>query len=188
VLYSSSVIGWDASSWSWFLIGSEIILSNHNFDIPCLASPWLSYYSIYTRLKNRGRKATARVQVVTTPLTLCLKPKTRRKIRTKAGRTVKDYVIRQTHPFWTSLFMGDLSEALILQSVATTLSFPNSPFYLRTHYAYYSIAASLGELVGRSYGVLLCACFEKDSTFVTRHTWIFSEVLVADIVFLIYAA
>lgn len=96
------------------------------------------------------------------------------------------YVFWRTLPFWIALFLGEFCEVLILTSVVTTLTFPNSPFNPRTHYVYYTTASSIGELAGRSYGAIISLCFKINTT--TKHTWIFPGILAVDLFFLIFAA
>ena len=64
-------------------------------------------------------------------------------------------VIGQMTPDLISIFIACFSEYMIIQSVVTTLAFLHAPFKPRDHYQYYIVALMGGEVVGRSYLVVL---------------------------------
>ena len=96
-------------------------------------------------------------------------------------------VARSTSPYAIVLAVGLFSEYLTLQSVVTTLAFPDAPFGPRNHYVIYTLLLMIGELMARSYG-LICAGIKPGIKPYTRHTWIFALILTAILVFLAFAA
>ena len=64
-------------------------------------------------------------------------------------------VITHMLPNLIPIYVAFFSEYLIIQSVITTLAFPNAPFKPRDHYQYYIFVFMVGEVVGRSYLVAL---------------------------------
>jgi len=85
------------------------------------------------------------------------------------------------------LFFGLFADYLTMQSVVTTIAFEDSPFDPRDHYQYYTISFWIGELLGRSYGLVL-SWGKPDWTVVTHKTWIFTAILMVDLFFLILAS
>lgn len=83
------------------------------------------------------------------------------------------------------LFIGMFCEYLILQSVITTMAFPEAPFRPRDHYVIYSLVILAGELIGRSYGLILIF-FKPDINPYTRHTWCFASILIIELLFLVF--
>lgn len=64
-------------------------------------------------------------------------------------------VVWKMLPDLITIYIAWFSEYLIYVSVVTTLAFPNAPFSARDHYQYYIFALTGGEVVGRSYLVIL---------------------------------
>ncbi|CAH3190300.1 unnamed protein product, partial [Porites evermanni] len=64
-------------------------------------------------------------------------------------------VIWKMLPDLITIYIAWFSEYLIYVSVVTTLAFPNAPFSTRDHYQYYIFTLTGGEVVGRSYLVIL---------------------------------
>lgn len=85
------------------------------------------------------------------------------------------------------LFFGLFADYLTMQGVVTTIAFEDSPFDPRDHYQYYTISFWIGELLGRSYGLIL-SWGKPDWTVITHKTWIFTAVLMVDVFFLILAS
>ena len=98
-------------------------------------------------------------------------------------------VIRQMIPSLIPLFIAWNSEYLIIQSVITTLAFSNAPFRPRDHYQYYIFLYLGGEVIGRSYLVVLCYLRpELAERAKLPHLWILSSVEVAHLLFFFFAA
>lgn len=53
------------------------------------------------------------------------------------------------------LFAAWFSEYLVIQSVLTTIAYTNAPFRPRDHYQYYIFIFMLGEVLGRSYCIVV---------------------------------
>lgn len=96
-------------------------------------------------------------------------------------------IARSNFTFSLVLALGLFSEYLTLQSVVTTLAFPGAPFGPRNHYVIYTLTLMIGELMARSYG-LFCDSIKPGIKPYTRHTWIFTVILTAILVFLGFAA
>ena len=99
----------------------------------------------------------------------------------------KLFLIKDGLKQYIPLFIGMFCEYLLLQSVSTTISFPNAPFGPRDHYVIYTLVLVIGELVGRSYGLIL-ACIKPDIKPYTRHTWIFTVISAALMLFMLTAS
>ena len=72
-------------------------------------------------------------------------------------------------------------------SVVTSLAFPSAPFTPRDHYQYYVFALLSGAFVGSSYG-LVVSCFNCNLPTYTTHTWVFSLVGTACLLFLLFVS
>lgn len=70
-------------------------------------------------------------------------------------------VICQLLPHMLPIFITWFSEYITVQAVITTLAFPSSPFKPRDHYEYYIVVFMVGEMVGRSY-LLVLSYIKKD--------------------------
>ena len=95
--------------------------------------------------------------------------------------------IRENALLFMSCYLGLFCEYLIVQSIVTTLSFPNAPFDPRDHYQYYTFLFMAGEFTGRSYGLFL-SLINCKITGETEHTWVFTIIILADALFLIFAS
>ena len=82
------------------------------------------------------------------------------------------------------MITGYFSFFFTLQSVVTTLAFPDAPFGPRNHYIFYTLALMTGNLTGRIYALILVT-INQDCGPYTRHTWIFSSLLAVILVFLV---
>jgi hypothetical protein len=82
------------------------------------------------------------------------------------------------------LFIGLFADYLTMQAVVTTIAFQSSPFDPRDHYQYYTMSFWIGELLGRSYGLVL-SWGKPNWTVVTEKTWILSSILMVNLFFLI---
>ena len=101
----------------------------------------------------------------------------------------KFMVIRQMLPNLIPIYIGWFSEYMIIQAVITTLAFPNAPFRPRDHYQYYIIVFLGGEVVGRSYLVVLSyikAEWAEKAKF--PHLWVLSTIEVMHLLFFTLAA
>lgn len=98
-------------------------------------------------------------------------------------------VIRENSILFISAFIGFFCEYLCIQSIITTLAFPNAPFSPRDHYQYYVLALWFGELLGRSYGLIVSTflCCSSIPAY-TKHTWIFTSFIVASLLLLVFGA
>ena len=84
-----------------------------------------------------------------------------------------------------ALSIGLLCEYLTLQSIVTTIAFQNAPFGPRDHYVIYTFVLVIGELLGRSYGMII-TCFKPNIKPYTKHTYIFAIVLAVLMVFFLF--
>ena len=78
---------------------------------------------------------------------------------------------------------------MIIQSVITTLAFPNAPFIPRDHYQYYIFVFLGGEVVGRSYLVALSYIkpeWAEKAKF--PYLWLLSAIEVMHLLFFVLAA
>lgn len=82
------------------------------------------------------------------------------------------------------LFVGLFADYLTMQGVVTTIAFETSPFDPRDHYQYYTMSFWIGELLGRSYGLVL-SWGKPDWKVVTEKTWILATILMVNLFFLI---
>ena len=101
----------------------------------------------------------------------------------------KFMVIFQMLSNLTPLYIAWFSEYLIIQAVLTTLAFPNAPFRPRDHYQYYIFVFLGGEVVGRSYLVVLSyinANWAEKAKF--PYLWVLSAIEVMHLMFFILAA
>ena len=76
---------------------------------------------------------------------------------TKAELNVRDKVatVWKALPFTLTMITGYFSFFFTLQSVVTTLAFPDAPFGPRNHYIFYTLALMTGNLTGRIYALIL---------------------------------
>ncbi|XP_068694956.1 uncharacterized protein [Montipora foliosa] len=101
----------------------------------------------------------------------------------------KFMVIRQMLPNLIPIFIAWFSEYMTIQAVITTLAFPNAPFRPRDHYQYYIFVFLGGEVVGRSYLVVLsCIKAEWAERAKLPYLWVLSIVEVAHLLFFLLAA
>ena len=92
-------------------------------------------------------------------------------------------------PGLISIYIAFFSEYLIIQSVVTTLAFPNAPFKPRDHYQYYIFVLMGGEVVGRSYLVALSYIKSKWAEKVKfPYLWVLSTIEVMHLLFFVLAA
>ncbi|KAJ7385232.1 battenin CLN3 protein [Desmophyllum pertusum] len=92
-------------------------------------------------------------------------------------------------PLVIALFVAYVSEYIIIQSVITTMAFPNAPFPPRVHYRYYIFIFLSGEFIARSYLAVIASLKPSlVSVFAIRRIWILSLLLVAQLVFFTLAA
>lgn len=98
-------------------------------------------------------------------------------------------VICQLLPHMLPIFITWFSEYIIVQAVITTLAFPSSPFKPRDHYEYYIVVFMVGEMVGRSY-LLVLSYIKKDWGEKAKfpYLWVLCLVGVMDLLFLVLAA
>ena len=96
--------------------------------------------------------------------------------------TIKDKLdlVKSNFVFFLMLFIGMFCEYFILQAVITTMAFPDAPFGPRDHYVVYTLVLVIGELVGRSYGLIL-SCIKSDVDPYTRYTWVLTAFLPSDL-------
>ena len=101
----------------------------------------------------------------------------------------KFMVIRQMLPGLIPIYIAWFSEYMIIQSVITTLAFPNAPFRPRDHYQYYIFVFLGGEVVGRSYLVALSYIkpeWAEKAKF--PYLWVLSTIEVMHLLFFVLAA
>ncbi|EDO38048.1 predicted protein, partial [Nematostella vectensis] len=98
--------------------------------------------------------------------------------------TEKLHVNRRALPITTVLVIGVICEYLALQAVVTTIAFENSPFTPRDHYEFYFFMFAAGELLGRGYAIVM-HCLDTGWVYLTKHTWVFTLMLAANLAFLI---
>ena len=94
-------------------------------------------------------------------------------------------VIRQM----LSIFIALFSEYMIIQSVVTTLAFPQAPFKPRDYYQYYIFVLMGGEVVGRSY--LLALSYIKPEWAEKAkfpYLWVLSTIEAILLLFFVLAA
>lgn len=101
----------------------------------------------------------------------------------------KFMIISQMLPNLIPIFIAWFSEYMIIQSVITTLAFPNAPFRPRDHYQYYIFVFLGGEVVGRSYLVVLSyvkAEWAEKAKF--PYLWVLSTIEVMHLLFFVFSA
>ena len=78
---------------------------------------------------------------------------------------------------------------MIIQAVITTLAFPNASIRPRDHYQYYIFMIMGGEVIGRSYLVIL-SYFKEEWVEKAKfpYLWVLSVIQVAHLLFLTLAA
>lgn len=86
-----------------------------------------------------------------------------------------------------ALFIGLFSDYLTMQSIVSTLAFENSPFDPRDHFQYYTLSFWAGEVIGRSYGLVILT-FKPSCTVVTKHTWVLATIIAGNMILLICAS
>lgn len=92
-------------------------------------------------------------------------------------------------PLVIALFVAYVSEYVIIQSVITTMAFPNAPFPPRVHYRYYIFIFLSGEFIARSYLAVIASLKPSlVNVFAIRRIWILSLILVTQLVFFTLAA
>ena len=92
-------------------------------------------------------------------------------------------------PYLIPIYITWFSECLNVQSVITTLAFSNAPFSPRDHYQYYIVAFTMGEVVGRSYLVVLS--YIKDEWAEKAkfpYLWVLGIIQIIFLMFFILAA
>ena len=131
-------------------------------------------------------KATKHESVRYTPLNTSSDEELRVSSETKVELSVRDKVdaVWKALPFALSMITGYFSSFFTLQSVVTTLAFRDAPFGPRNHYIFYTLSLMTGNLIGRTYALILVA-INQDCRPYTRHTWIFSSLLAVISVFLV---
>lgn len=85
------------------------------------------------------------------------------------------------------LFIGLFSDYLTMQAIVSTIAFENSPFDPRDHFQYYTLSFWLGEVIGRSYGLVILS-FKPSYTVVTKHTWILTTIIAGNMILLVCAS
>ena len=92
-------------------------------------------------------------------------------------------------PHLLPLFIAWFADYLTTQAVVTTLAFPNAPFEPRDDYQYYVVVRMLGEVVGRSYLVML-SIIKPDWVEKAKfsYLWVFAVIQAALLLFFILAA
>lgn len=79
-------------------------------------------------------------------------------------------------------------EYISLQSIITTLAFQNATFGPRDHYVFYTLALAVGEIVGRSYG-MISSLVKPGIKPYPRYAWCFFWVFIVVIMlFLLFAS
>lgn len=98
-------------------------------------------------------------------------------------------VIWRMLPHLFPLFIAWFADYLTIQAVVTTLAFPNAPFEPRDDYQYYVVVRMLGEVVGRSYLVML-SIIKPDWVEKAKfsYLWVFAVIQAALLLFFILAA
>ena len=131
-------------------------------------------------------KATKRESVKYTPLNTSPDEELHVSSETKVELSVRDKVdaVWEVLPFALSMITGNFSSNFTLQSVVTTLAFPDAPFGPRNHYIFYTLVLMTGNLICRTYALILVT-INQDCRPYTRHTWIFSSLLAVILVFLV---
>ena len=100
----------------------------------------------------------------------------------------KFMIISQMLPNLIPIFIAWFSEYMIIQSVITTLAFPNAPFRPRDHYQYYIFVFLGGEVVGRSYLVVLSYVkveWAEKAKF--PYLWVLSTIEVMHLLFFVFS-
>ncbi|KAL9988097.1 hypothetical protein ACROYT_G002501 [Oculina patagonica] len=98
-------------------------------------------------------------------------------------------VICQMLPNLIPIYIAWFSQYLIIQAVVTTLAFPGAPFKPRDHYQYYIFVFMGGEVVGRSYLVVLSYVKAEWAEKVKfPYLWILSTIEVVQLLFFVLAA
>ncbi|KAL9988094.1 hypothetical protein ACROYT_G002497 [Oculina patagonica] len=98
-------------------------------------------------------------------------------------------VILQMLPNLIPIYITWFSGYIIIQSAITTLAFPNAPFKPRDHYQYYIFVFMGGEVVGRSYLVVLSyvkAEWAEKAKF--PYLWILATIEIVHLLFFVLAA
>ena len=92
-------------------------------------------------------------------------------------------------PSLIPIYIAWFAEYMVLQAVITTLAFPNASIRPRDHYEYYIFTLMGGEVVGRSYIVVLSyikADWAEKAKF--PYLWVLSIIEVVHLLFFILAA
>ena len=98
-------------------------------------------------------------------------------------------VIRQMIPDLISIFITCFSAHMTSQSVVTTLAFSQAPFKPRDHYQYYIFVLMGGEVVGRSYLVVLSYIKPEWAEKVKfPYLWVLSTIEATLLLFFVLAA
>ena len=87
-------------------------------------------------------------------------------------------------PLALAMYAGNCARFLLIQAVLTTLTFPGLSIKARDQYIYYALSVALGDLVGKAYGVVALLLNCKLPRY-TKHTWVFSLLIVSAAVFLV---
>ena len=88
-------------------------------------------------------------------------------------------------PLALAMFAGVCARYLLVQAAVTTLIFPGLSVKARNHYMYYALSLALGESVGKGYGVIV-VFLNCNLPRYTKHTWVFSSLMVSATVFLFF--
>ena len=92
-------------------------------------------------------------------------------------------------PDMIPIYIAWFSEYIIIQAVITTLAFPNAPIRPRDHYQYYIFTFMGGEVVGRTYLLVLFYIKEEWAEKAKfPYLWVLSVVQVMHLLFFILAA
>lgn len=95
--------------------------------------------------------------------------------------------IWENMPLALPMFIGIFGRTLLPLAVVTILVFPDAPFRPRDHYQYYLLTFVAGDVLGRSYGLLI-RCVKCGLPQYTKHTWVFASFIVILVIFLVFEA
>ena len=161
---------------TWFSLSMETTLLSIAWS-PLLI---LAFYCAMDKKHSKDAKTTSRPDISYAPVDATNNEELDR-------LTHKLELVWKNMPLACSLFVVMFCRNVLPQAVVTTLVFPDAPFRPRDHYQYYVCASVFGEVVGKSYGLLVLGMRCRLPQY-TERTWVFAILAVACTIFLSFEA